>query len=79
MLAWEKCNGTTTVYRLRDNLREIKYLPNDGWMADAEDAYMDALVGVFWTIFYLAALGTAASLFMKEHTLHKSLARRDSQ
>ncbi|KAL8762569.1 MAG: hypothetical protein Q9184_001477 [Pyrenodesmia sp. 2 TL-2023] len=65
--------------RLRDNLREIKYLPNDGWMADAEDAYMDALVGVFWTIFYLAALGTAASLFMREHTLHKSLARRDSQ
>ncbi|KAL8780103.1 MAG: hypothetical protein Q9213_006625 [Squamulea squamosa] len=67
------------VNRLRDNLREIKYLPNDGWMANAEDAYMDALVGVFWAIFYLAALGTAASLFMKEYTLHKSLARRDSQ
>ncbi|KAL8930556.1 MAG: hypothetical protein Q9208_000740 [Pyrenodesmia sp. 3 TL-2023] len=67
------------VDRLRDNLREIKYLPNDGWMADAEDAYMDALVGVFWTIFYLAALGTAASLFMREHILHKSLARRDSE
>ncbi|KAI4112321.1 MAG: hypothetical protein LQ341_007859, partial [Variospora aurantia] len=67
------------INRLRDNLREIKYLPNDGWMADAEDAYMDALRGVFWTIFVLGAVGTVASLFMREHTLHKSLARRDSQ
>ncbi|KAL8967268.1 MAG: hypothetical protein Q9197_005524 [Variospora fuerteventurae] len=65
------------INRLRDNLREIKYLPNDGWMADAEDAYMDALRGVFWTIFLLGAVGTVASLFMREHTLHKSLARRD--
>ncbi|KAL9017323.1 MAG: hypothetical protein Q9185_005321 [Variospora sp. 1 TL-2023] len=64
------------INRLRDNLREIKYLPNDGWMADAEDAYMDALRGVFWTIFVLGAVGTVASLFMREHTLHKSLARR---
>ncbi|KAI4181352.1 MAG: hypothetical protein LQ348_005036 [Seirophora lacunosa] len=67
------------INRLRDNLREIKYLPNDGWMADAEDAYMDALRGVFWTIFVLGAIGTVVSLFMREHTLHKSLARRDSQ
>ncbi|KAL8995950.1 MAG: hypothetical protein Q9169_004423 [Polycauliona sp. 2 TL-2023] len=65
--------------RLRDNLKEIKYLPNDGWMAGAEDAYMDALTDVFWTIFGLAAVGTVASLFMREHTLHRSLARRDSQ
>lgn len=71
--------AASIVGRLRDNLREIKYLPNNGWMADAEDAYMDALRGVFWTIFGLAAIGTVASLFMREHTLHRSLARRDSQ
>ncbi|KAI4224293.1 MAG: hypothetical protein L6R40_008458 [Gallowayella cf. fulva] len=75
----EEDGAASIIGRLRDNLREIKYLPNDGWMADAEDAYMDALKGVFWTIFGLAALGTVASLFMREHTLHKSLARRDSQ
>ena len=71
--------AASIIGRLRNNLREIKYLPNNGWMADAEDAYMDALRGVFWTILGLAAIGTAASLFMKEHTLHKNLARRDSQ
>ncbi|KAL8852459.1 MAG: hypothetical protein Q9221_002689 [Calogaya cf. arnoldii] len=71
--------AASLIDRLRNNLREIKYLPNDGWMAGAEDAYMDALTDVFWAIFGLAAMGTVASLFMKEHTLHKSLARRDSQ
>ncbi|KAI4278725.1 MAG: hypothetical protein L6R38_005180 [Xanthoria sp. 2 TBL-2021] len=80
---WEEFGGedgaVSIIGRLRDNLKEIKYLPNDGWMAGAEDAYMDALTHVFWTIFGLAALGTVASLFMREHTLHKSLARRDSQ
>ena len=70
--------AASIIGRLRDNLREIKYLPNNGWMLDAEDAYMDALRGVFWTIFGLGAIGTAASLFMREHLLHKSLARRDS-
>ena len=80
---WEEFGGedeaASIISRLRDNLKEIKYLPNDGWMAGAEDAYMDALTDVFWTIFGLAAVGTLASLFMREHTLHKSLARRDSQ
>ncbi|KAL8682924.1 MAG: hypothetical protein Q9186_001087 [Xanthomendoza sp. 1 TL-2023] len=65
--------------RLRNNLKEIKYLPNDGWMAGAEGAYMDALTDVYWTIFGLAAVGTFASLFMREHTLHNSLKRTDSQ
>ncbi|KAI4087191.1 MAG: hypothetical protein LQ339_008946 [Xanthoria mediterranea] len=80
---WEEFGGedeaASIIGRLRDNLKQIKYLPNDGWMAGAEDAYMDALTDVFWTIFGLAAVGTLASLFMREHTLHKSLARRDSQ
>ncbi|KAL8891330.1 MAG: hypothetical protein Q9215_001653 [Flavoplaca cf. flavocitrina] len=75
----EEDGAASIIGRLRDNLKEIKYLPNDGWMAGAEDAYMDALTDVFWTIFGLAAVGTIASLFIKEHTLHKSLGRRDSQ
>lgn len=63
--------------RLRDSLTEIKYLPGD-WSNGAEDAYMDALTGVFLTIFGLAVIGALSSLFMKEHTLHKDLARRRS-
>ena len=62
--------------RLRGNLKEIKYLPRGGWMMqDAEDAYMEALRGVFWTIFTLAAVGTVASLFMREHRLHTRMDR----
>ncbi|KAL8808016.1 MAG: hypothetical protein Q9182_000294 [Xanthomendoza sp. 2 TL-2023] len=64
--------------RLRNNLKEIKHLQNDGWMAGAADAYMDALTDVFWAIFGLAGVGTVASLFMREHTLHKNLERTDS-
>lgn len=78
---WEsfrrKEDAARIIGRLRDSLSEIKYLPHD-WSGDAEDDYMAALAGVFVTIFGLAALGTISSLFMKEHTLHKDLARRRS-
>ena len=55
----------------------IKYLDHN-LGRDAQEVYMDALSGVFTTIFALAVLGTVASLFMKEYTLHKDLARRRS-
>ena len=78
---WEsfgrKEDAAKIIGRLRDSLSEIKYLPHD-WSDDAEDDYMAALSGVFLTIFGLAVLGTISSLFMKEHTLHKDLARRRS-
>lgn len=70
-------DGARIIAKLRDSLAEIKYLPDD-WCHKAEDVYMDALRGVFLTIFGLALLGTLASLFMKEHTLHKDLARSRS-
>ena len=78
---WEsfgrKEDAAKIIGRLRDSLSEIKYLPHD-WSSDAEDDYMAALSGVFVTIFGLAVLGTISSLFMKEHTLHRDLARRRS-
>lgn len=78
---WEsfgrKEDAAKIIGRLRDSLSEIKYLPHD-WSGDAEEDYMAALSGVFLTIFGLAVLGTISSLFMKEHTLHKDLARRRS-
>jgi len=73
----EEKDAATIIGRLRDSLTEIKYLPGD-WSNGAEDAYMDALRGVFLTIFGLAVIGALFSLFMKEHTLHKDLARRRS-
>lgn len=71
--------ATSIIGNIRNNLREIKYLPGSEDQMLAADAYMAALRGVFWTIFGLAAVGTVASLFMKEHTLHKDLARRQSR
>ena len=77
---WRKFGGEkeawSIVGKLRSSLREIRYLPSGEWMIkDALDAYMEALRGVFWTIFALAAVGTAASLFMREHRLHTRLDR----
>ena len=63
------------IARLRNSLREIKYLGFD-LGREAQEVYMDALRAVFMTIFWMAMLGTVASLFMKEYTLHKDLARR---
>ncbi len=73
----EEKDAGSIIGRLRDSLTEIKYLPGD-WINGAEEAYMDALRGVFLTIFGLAVFGSLSSLFMKEHTLHKDLARRRS-
>lgn len=40
---------------------------------------MDALRALFVTMFSLAALGTVASLCMRDFTIQKDLARRQSQ
>ncbi|MCJ1277453.1 hypothetical protein MMC21_005266 [Puttea exsequens] len=71
----DRKDATSIIGRLRDSLSEIKYLPGD-WIAEAQDAYMDALHGVFGTIFALAVVGSVASLGMRELTLHQDLARQ---
>ena len=78
---WERFGGrkdsAKLIERLRNSLAEIKFLDvNLG--REAQEVYVDALRGVFATIFGLAVLGMVASLFMKEYTLHKDLARRRS-
>ena len=65
------------IRRLRDDMSEIRFLPRLEWVRGAEEAYLDALRGVFWTIFALAAAGTVASLFLRESKLHRDIARRD--
>ena len=78
---WERFGGQTgsedLIAKLRNSLTEMKYL-DFNLEREAQEVYMDALRGVFATIFGLAILGTVASLFMKEYTLHKDLARRRS-
>lgn len=65
------------IRRIRDSFDELKHLP-DGWKEGVLDSFAGALRGVFLTGLAIAVLGAICSAFMRQHTLHKSLARRDS-
>ncbi|KAN0103195.1 MFS multidrug transporter-like protein [Hyaloscypha variabilis] len=65
------------IRRIRDSLDELKRLPQ-GWEEGVLDSFELALRGVFLTGFGIAILCLICGAFMKQHTLHKNLARRDS-
>jgi MFS family permease len=60
--------------RLRDSVGELRRIPPK-FYEGALDSYMDALKGVWFTALGLGALGVIVSLGMREHVLHKNLAR----
>lgn len=63
------------IQRLKDNLDEIQHVPA-GWKEDVLTCYMDALNGVFWTTLGIGLLGLVASLGIRDHVLHRTLARK---
>ncbi|KAE8451793.1 hypothetical protein EG329_002633 [Mollisiaceae sp. DMI_Dod_QoI] len=63
--------------RIRDSFDELKHLP-DGWKQGVMDSFAGALRGVFLTALGIAVLGAVCGAFMRQHTLHTSLARRGS-
>ncbi|KIW96206.1 uncharacterized protein Z519_03274 [Cladophialophora bantiana CBS 173.52] len=64
------------IRRIRDSLEGINHLP-PGWdRGIVLDVYMDALKGAFVSGLGLAVLAAMAGLGMKEHILHKNLARK---
>ena len=65
------------IRKIRNNFDELKHLP-DGWQEGVLDSFALALRGVFLTGFSIAVLSWICGAFMKQHTLHKNLARRDS-
>lgn len=68
--------GEKAIKRIRNSLDEINHLP-EGWhKADVLDSYMHAIRGAFVASLALAITATVVSLFMKEHVLHKNLARK---
>ncbi|KIW24775.1 uncharacterized protein PV07_10468 [Cladophialophora immunda] len=69
--------GSERVIRsIRDSLDGINHLP-PGWdRAAVLHIYMDALRGAFVSGLGLAVLAAIAGLGMKEHVLHKNLARK---
>ncbi|KAL6714418.1 hypothetical protein ACLMJK_007841 [Lecanora helva] len=72
----ERDNAKEIIERLRDSLEEIRNLPV-GWREAVQNVYMDALTAVFFTILGISILGAVVSLAMREHVLHKSLARNE--
>ncbi|KAI9841894.1 MAG: hypothetical protein M1838_003348 [Thelocarpon superellum] len=79
MQLWARFGGRSdaahVIAKLRESFDEIRHLPPD-WRPGVLQSYVDALRGVFLTCFGFAALGLVASLFMREHTLHRNLSRR---
>ena len=63
------------IKKLRDSLEEIDKLPV-GQRAVVRDVYMEAIRGVFLTLLGISVLGALVSLAMREHKLHKNLARK---
>lgn len=62
------------IRRLRNSIEEIRRLPPE-YYDGAMESYMFALQGVWYTALGLGALGVLISLGMREHVLHKNLAR----
>jgi MFS family permease len=65
------------IRRIRDSFDELKHLPA-GWKDGVMASYENSLRGVFLTGLGIAVLSLVCCAFMREHILHKSLARRDS-
>jgi MFS family permease len=65
------------IRRIRDDLEELKHLP-PGWKEGVMESFQLALKGVFLTAVGIAVLAVVSSAFLRQHTLHKSISRRDS-
>ncbi|KAJ9667266.1 hypothetical protein H2201_002467 [Coniosporium apollinis] len=76
---WERFgdrkDAAGVIGRVRDSLDEVRHLPPE-WKLGVLETYMDALRAVWWTMFGISLLGALISLLMREHVLHKNLARR---
>lgn len=76
---WERFgdlpNAAHWISKMRDDVDQIRHLPEQ-WRDGAVDVYVEALRAVWVLIMGLACLGGLVSLCMKEHVLHKTLARK---
>lgn len=66
------------IQRIRDSFDELKHLPF-GWHEGVMESYALALKSVFLVALGICVLSLVCGSFMREHVLHKSIARRDSQ
>lgn len=65
------------IHRIRDDLDELKHLP-EGWnLNEVIAAFMEAFRSVWLTILGLVLLGLISVSLMKQHTLHSTLSRNE--
>ncbi|KAG9248223.1 MFS multidrug transporter-like protein [Calycina marina] len=64
------------IERIRNSFDELNHLPK-GWRQGVMDSYSGALRGVFLAGLGIGVLSIVSAAFMRQHTLHKSIARRD--
>ncbi|KAM0813611.1 hypothetical protein AB5N19_13608 [Seiridium cardinale] len=63
--------------RIRDDLDELKHLP-EGWQkSEVIAVFMEAFRGVWFTALAMVVLGLIAVSLMKQHTLHSTLSRSE--
>ncbi|KAK6075678.1 Multidrug resistance protein fnx1 [Seiridium cupressi] len=63
--------------RIRDDLDELKHLP-EGWhKSEVIAVFMEAFRGVWFTALAVVVLGLIAVSLMKQHTLHSTLSRSE--
>ncbi|KAK3112337.1 hypothetical protein LTR53_011494 [Teratosphaeriaceae sp. CCFEE 6253] len=62
------------IRRIRDSVDEIHFVP-EGWHDGVMEAYVEALRGVWAVVVGFSVLAAIASLFLRQHTLYKSLDR----
>jgi MFS family permease len=65
------------IRKIRDSFDELNHLPN-GWEEGVKESFAGALRGVFITALGIALLSFVCGSFMKQHVLHKNLARTNS-
>jgi MFS family permease len=64
------------VWKVRNSIQAIRDLPEE-WKGDVILAYVASLRVVFAVLLGLGASGTMVSLFMREHKLYRTMARKD--
>lgn len=75
----DRPDAAAEIARIRDDLDELRRLP-EGWDYDEVlEAFMEAFHAVWWLLFVLAAVGLVCMTCMREHTLHTTLDRRQSR
>ncbi|GAW12557.1 hypothetical protein ANO14919_019270 [Xylariales sp. No.14919] len=63
------------IKRIRDDIDELNHLP-EGWYDGVAASFQEAFQSLWFTLVGLTALAVISVSFMKQHTLHSTLARK---